>query len=152
VPAWQWDKSGHHINFFPDGRHLSMNLNIDRDGMRFVRCNLDGTELNKILDDVPGSGHPTVHPDGKHILTDAYAFEEVAFSDGTIPLRWIDLEAGTEQTLLRIHTVTPYQENAPALRVDPHPAWDRNSTRVAFNAFEGGTRRVFIADLSGLVM
>lgn len=150
VPAWQWDKGGHHINFCPDGRHLSMNLNIDREGLRFVTCNLDGTELIKILDHVPGSGHPTVHPDGRHILTDAYATEEVSFGDGTIPLRWIDLETGTEQMLLRIRTGTPYQESEPALRVDPHPAWDRNWSRIAFNAFEAGTRRVFVADLSDL--
>ena len=148
VPAWQWDKGGHHINFFPDGRRLSMNLNIDREGLRFVKCNLDGTELVKMLDDVPGSGHPTVHPDGRHVLTDAYADGQVAFGDGTIPLRWIDLAAGTEQTLVRIHTKTPYETADPALRVDPHPAWDRTHTRIAFNAFEDGTRRVFVTDMS----
>ena len=34
------------------------------------------------------------------------------------------------------------------LRVDPHPAWDYTFTRIAFNTYTGGTRRVFVADLS----
>jgi hypothetical protein len=38
-----------------------------------------------------------------------------------------------------------------ALRVDPHPAWDPEFKRIAFNGFVNGTRRVFVADLSSLI-
>jgi len=73
LPAREWAKGGHHICWCPDGENISMNLNLDGKGLRFVKYKYDGTNMHKILEHVPGSGHPTVHPDGKHILTDAYA-------------------------------------------------------------------------------
>jgi hypothetical protein len=39
----------------------------------------------------------------------------------------------------------------PVLRLDPHPAWDRTWRYVTFNAFVGGTRRVFVADMGELI-
>lgn len=151
VPGDQWDKGGHHINWFPDGDSLSMNLNINGNGMRFVRCGYDGAGLAPILPDVIGSGHPTVHPGGKGILTDAYCFEPIAFGDGTIPIRWVDTSSGLERTLVRIRTETPQQAADSALRVDAHPAWDASRRWIAFNGFADGTRRVYVADLSEVI-
>jgi len=145
----QWEKGGHHATWFPDGRRISMNLNIDRECLRFVQVNADGTDLHKMLCNTPGSGHPTVHPDGRHLLTDTYTKEKTAFGDGTIPLRWVDLETETEETLVRINTQQPHAESV--LRVDPHPAWDRTWRYVTFNAFVDGTRRVFVADMEEYV-
>jgi hypothetical protein len=145
----QWEKGGHHATWFPDGKRISMNLNIDRDGLRFVQVNADGSGLRKMLDDTPGSGHPTVHTDGRHILTDTYTREKTAFGDGTVPLRWIDLETGKETVLVRIDTKQPSED--AVMRVDPHPAWDRTWRYVTFNGFVGGTRRVFVADLRELI-
>lgn len=145
----QWEKGGHHGTWFPDGRRISMNLAIDRDGLRLVQVNADGSGLRKMHDHVVGSGHPTVLPDDRHVLTDSYAGEKVAYGDGTVPLRWIDLETGTEEALVRINVAQP----APisALRIDPHPAWDRSGRYVAFNGYVGGTRRVFLADFQALL-
>lgn len=151
VPAEQWDKGGHHTNWQPDGRTLSMNLNIWRDGMHFVRVNADGSNLGPILNTPLGSGHPTLHPDGVHILTDAYSGEPVTARDGTIPLRWVDRRNGSERHLVRIRIETPQQQTCSALRVDPHPAWDASNRWVAFNAFADGTRRVYVADLSRVI-
>lgn len=145
----QWDKGGHHATWFPDGKRISMNLNIDRKGLRFVQVNGDGGELRKMLDDVPGSGHPTVHPDGQHLLTDTYTREKTAYGDGTIPLRWVDLKTGEEKVIVRINTQQPCKDSV--MRVDPHPAWDRTWRYVTFNAFVGGTRKVFVADMKELV-
>ena len=145
----QWEKGGHHATWFPDGRRISMNLNIDLKGMRFVQVNADGSGLRKMLDNTPGSGHPTVHLDGRHLLTDSYAWEDTSFGDGTVPLRWVDLITGHEETLVRINTHQPFSEDV--LRVDPHPAWDRSWRYVVFNAFTGGTRRVFMADMKALL-
>jgi len=145
----QWEKGGHHGTWFPDGWRISMNLNIDRDVLRFVQANADGSGLRKILDDVTGSGHPTVHRDGRHLLTDTYTNEPTAFGDGTIPLRWIDLQTGAEKTLLRINTAQPCPDGT--LRVDPHPAWDRTWRYVTFNAFVAGSRRVYLADMNELL-
>lgn len=145
----QWEKRGHHATWFPDGRRISMNLRIDCDLMRFVQVNADGTGLRKMLDHTVGSGHPTVSPEGTHLLTDAYVRgESVAFGDGTVPLRWIDLTTGNEECIARILTAQP--SDLSELRVDPHPAWDRTGRYVAFNAFTGGTRRVYVADMQKL--
>ena len=151
IPASEWEKGGHHTNWFPDGQKLSMNLNIDRDGMRFVQVNRDGTELKKMFSDLPGSGHPTIHPDGKHIVTDDYVRGPVAFGDGTVPIRIVDRRTGDDATLVRIRTETEQQNQCAALRVDPHPAWDPTDGWIAFNAYTDGTRRVYIADLRDYV-
>ena len=145
----EWEKGGHHGTWFPDGRRISMNLAIDRDVLRFVRVNGDGSDLHKMLDNVVGSGHPTVHPNGRHLLTDTYTHESMVFGDGTIPLRWIDLQRGAEEVIVRINTAQPCADST--LRVDPHPAWDRTWRYVAFNGFVDGTRRVFIADMKELL-
>ena len=126
-----------------------MNLNIDRDVLRFVQVNADGSDLHKMLDSVPGSGHPTVYPDDRHLVTDTYTWETTSFGDGTIPLRWVDLKTGEEQVIVRINTQPLCKD--PVMRVDPHPAWDRTWRYVTFNAFVDGTRRVFVADMQRLI-
>ena len=144
-----WAKGGHHATWMPDGRRISMNLAIDGGPLRFVSVNADGSGLAKLGDTLIGSGHPTVHPDGHHLLTDTYTDEPVAFGDGTVPLRWIDLRDGAEKTAVRIPAATPCADTV--LRCDPHPAWDRRHRHVVFNGFVGGTRRVFLADMKPLL-
>jgi hypothetical protein len=151
IPDAEWSKGGHHPNWCPDGETILMNLNLHGDGLRFVRVKYDGTECEAMTQKLMGSGHPTLHPDEKHILTDAYPHEPVAFGDGTTPLRWVDFDRGEEQTLIRIQTAPSFRGPKGQLRVDPHPAWDRQSRRIAFNACPDGTRRVYVADLSQLL-
>lgn len=148
VPDTAWRKGGNHPNWCPDGEHVLMNLNTDGEGLRFARVRYDGTGCTALSRTLRGSGHPTMHPDGRHVLTDAYPHEPVAYGDGTTPLRWLDVASGEETALVRIRTRSDYEEQAPALRVDPHPAWDRDFRRVAFNACPDGRRRVFVADLA----
>jgi hypothetical protein len=208
VPASEWEKGGHHINWFPDGERLSMNLNFSAQDarkdrvtktppakywakktwparfwlkqtlrkvetlrrikrylttaeapggkktpskLRFVKVNYDGTGLGLILDDIPGSGHPTVHANGHHILTDAYVSDSPAFGDGTTPIRLVDLDRHDERILIRMRTRTDEEASCGTLRVDPHPAWDFQQRWIAFNGFADGTRRVYIADLTEFV-
>jgi hypothetical protein len=149
VPTSRWMKGGHHINWFPDGRRLSMNLVLD-DELRFVQCNYDGGDLRAILPDRRGSGHPTVHPDGRHILTDCY-IGEMAWDEGRVPLRWVDVVDDSEQAVVRIRTQMPEGFPGKAMRVDPHPAWDRTNRWVAFNACPNGTRGVYVMDMESLI-
>lgn len=143
----QWAKGGHHINWMPDGERLSMNLNVDgQPGLELITVRADGTDLKVAFK--PGSGHPSLHPGGRPLfITDAYPDEPVAARDGTSPIRLLDLTRGTEQTLVSIFVAM----TAGEFRVDPHPAWDRTGRYVAFNGLVGGTRNVFVADLSAVV-
>jgi len=147
VSAERWARGGHHPHWCPDGEHVLMNLNTQGDGLRFARLALDGSTCETLVPGVPGSGHPTLHPDGIHLLTDAYVNEPLAFGDGTAPIRLVDLRSGAQTQLVRIG-IRPLAEHATgALRVDPHPAWDHSHTRIAFNACPDGRRRVYVADL-----
>lgn len=151
VPADRWSRGGHHPNWCPDGERVLMNLNLDGSGLRFVAARYDGSELRDIAGGVPGSGHPTLHPNGRHILTDAYPDEPLAYGDGTVPIRLVDLRDRSDRALVRIGVVPPFEGPRKELRVDPHPAWDRAYRRIAFNACPDGTRRVYVADLSAVV-
>ncbi len=151
VSAERWAKGGHHPNWCPDGEHVLMNLNTQDDGLRFARLAPDGSTCETLVPAIPGSGHPTLHPDGQHLLTDAYVDEPLAFGDGTAPIRLIDVRSGIETQLVRIGIRPLAERGTGALRVDPHPAWDRTHTRIAFNACPDGRRRVYVADLSEIL-
>lgn len=176
IPAREWDKGGHHPNWCPDGSSLIMNLAVSSNKasppyrrllrsahslvtgksyiqdmeLRFIRARYDGG-YEVLARTVQGSGHPTMHPNGRLIVTDAYPEEQVAFADGTVPIRLIDLEQGTEVNLIRIRTDGIYRGPRGEMRVDPHPAWDREFRRLAFNASVDGTRRVYVADLTSVL-
>lgn len=148
----QWEKGGHHINWFPDGENLSMNLCFDGDGkMYLTQCRYDGSNMKKIIDDIPGSGHPTVHPNGRYILTDAYAFEKVSYGDGTVPIRLVDLETKTEKAIIRVNVDNAGNKLSVALRLDPHPAWSCDYSHIAFNGIVNGGRHVFVAEMKSII-
>lgn len=153
VPAEQWVKGGHHINWFPDGSKLSMNLGFKEDGiMRFTQVNIDGSNLEMMFENPIGSGHPSIHPDMKYLVTDTYSFESLAYGDGTTPLRFINLHNREEKAICRIQTESPYQKLSSELRIDPHPVWSRDFKSIFFNAFIGGTRRVYVADVAEILV
>ncbi len=151
VGAEAWQRGGHHPNWYPDGRQIVMNLNRDGDAIRFVRVPLDGGTPDLLASSLIGSGHPSMHRDGVHLLTDAKPGEVVAAGDGTSPIRLINTSTGEERLLARILTAAPGMNRPEALRVDPHPTWDRSFRRIVFNGFADGTRRVYIADVSELL-
>ncbi|MDA0711021.1 MAG: hypothetical protein O3B73_12510, partial [bacterium] len=145
-----WSKGGHHPDWCPDGESIMMNLKMDGDGLSLIRAHYDGSNF-EVMTSVPGSGHPTLHPNGRHILTDVYAHESLAYGDGTTPIRWIDTQTHTERVIARIASDPPWPGPKRELRIDPHPAWDRQYRRIAFNMCVDGLRRVCVADLSGLI-
>lgn len=143
-----WAPGGHHPDWCPDGETLTMNL--VRDGvMRFCRVGYDGSDLRALTTRIVGSGHPTLHPDDRHVVTDAYLKEPMAYGDGTTPIRWFDLEEETESAPIRINNDPPFPGPAGILRIDPHPAWDRSYRWIVFNGCDEGVRRVYLADMAG---
>ena len=148
----EWHKGGHHTTWQPDGKRLSMNLAVDGNHrMYFMQVDYNGENYGKIHDTLIGSGHPTVHPDGRHILTDTYEWEGVSFGDGTVPIRFIEIKNGTEKVAVRINIRNEAAKISGVLRVDPHPAWSPDYRHIAFNGFVNGTRRVFVTDLKSLL-
>ncbi len=146
-----WALGGHHPDWGPDGTSVTMNLRMSADGpLSLIQVNHDGSDLH-VLTTVAGSGHPTLHPNGRHILTDVYLNESLAYGDGTTPIRWIDTATHTEEAIVRINNDPPYPGPKRELRIDPHPAWDRSYRHVVFNGCDNGVRRVYLADLSDLV-
>lgn len=145
-----WGRGGHHPNWCPDGNSVMMNLKVDGT-LRFVKVPRGGGNIEIMVEDIVGSGHPTLHPNGKHILTDTYLYEPMADESGTVPIRWIDIEKGTERDIVRIPARPQFPGGNNELRIDPHPAWDRSFSRIVFNGAENGRRKVYLADLSEFV-
>ena len=139
----QWAQGGHHINWHPDGEHLTMNLNIDdQKGLEIISVRYDGSDLKEIYP--VGSGHPSVHPAGKpYIITDAYAGEMPIKSDLS-PIRLINQAKQTEIIAAEVYlpAITNFE-----FRVDAHPAWDRTGKQVVYNGMEDGTRCVYLLDV-----
>lgn len=151
-----WAHGGHHSTFTPDGQRLTMNLGglagpgRPADELRFAHVDARGGPIARLLRDAKGGGHPSVHAGGRHLLTDCYFHERWTDpATGTTPLRWLNLETGQETHVARVSN-RPTAAH-PTLRVDPHPAWDRTGRLVTFTATLDGTRRVCLADLSGLL-
>ena len=142
-----WAAGGHHPDWHPDGESITMNLKQDGQRLDLIRVGIDGTGLEK-LTEIQGSGHPTLHPNGRHILTDVYQHEKLAYGDGTTPIRWIDCQDDTEEAIIRINNDPPYPGPKRELRIDAHPAWDRDYKRIIFNGCDNGVRRVYLADLT----
>ena len=143
-----WAPGGHHPDWHPDGESITMNLKLDGEKHSLVRIGMDGEGLER-LTSVQGSGHPTLHPDRRHILTDVYLHERLSYRDGTGPIRLIDCETNTEEPIIRINNAPPYSGPQRELRIDPHPAWDRDYRRIVFNGCDQGVRRIYLADLTG---
>lgn len=143
----QWAKGGHHINWMPDGEHVSMNLNIDgKEGLELISAKYDGSDLKTVF--TPGSGHPSFHPKGLPlIITDAYPDEAITKRNGTVPIRLLHTDTNNEEQIAEVFVSDVVGE----FRIDPHPAWDRSGRYVIFNGFVGNTRNVFVADLKDIV-
>ncbi len=151
LPQAVWRNLGHHTNWCPDGEHLSLNLAIDGGAVvKFCFVDRDGGNLHKLCDEPIGSGHPTLHPSGKFLVTDAYEFETLCRPDGCTPLRLIDIHTLRTTVLAWLPVAIPQARlrSDVGLRVDPHPAWDRTWRYLVFNAYAQGTRRVYLADMS----
>lgn len=151
LPDSKWAKGGHHVNWHPDSTHITMNLHLDAPGLRFVSFAYDGSDLHAMLDHLPGSGHPSIHKDGRFLLTDAYFLhdKQYAKADGTTAIRLVDLKREEEKLLLWMKTDTGTASSD--FRLDPHPAWSTDWKYVVLNGYDGGQRKVYICDVSGLM-
>jgi hypothetical protein len=143
-----WGKGGHHPNWHPDGERILMNLKLDYDRIKFCTFRHDGSDFQVLSEAIHGSGHPSFHKNGRHIITDVYPDQPYATEAREVPIRLVDIKNQVEQNLFFVFTLG--MPNANVLRIDPHPAWSRDYTKVCFNAAPEGRRQIFVADLSEL--
>ncbi len=147
VDEGHWAKNGHHINWSPDSKYLTMNLDLECTGLKLCKASLKGRHIEKLIEDVPGSGHPSLHKTKNLMIADTYAGES-KFKDGTVPIRLVDLDNRIEfDTPIRINVAHPGAKIASDFRVDPHVVWDRSGRYCLFNGHVDGHRRVYIADM-----
>lgn len=166
--------NGHHPNWWPTELDVIMNLPVRArgkleslafrairrlarpfglnrripNGLRFVRVNALSGKRTVVAPNANGSGHPSIDPSGRFLLTDAYLNEPVAYSDGKVPIRLIDLTTGEETHLMKLDTTPKHHGQQDELRIDPHPAWSRCGRYVTVNTAVDGVRGVMVADLA----
>lgn len=123
-----------------------MNLVVPGMGMRFVIFRYDGLHMSILGHAIERSGHLSVSPSGRWLLTDAYPWEDVSPGDGTVPLRIIDIASETEHVVARVSASPVFMGPSRELRCDPHPAWESGGSRFAFNACSRARRHVYVAE------
>ena len=166
LPYEKWNQkgelggSGNHPNWHPDGEHIVMNLIptwLGYKNMMFSTFKYDGSDLRLLTDQFLGSGHPSIEPTNRYILSDAYAKQSWVVKNGDIPIRLIDLKKNKEHTLCTVPNNVGNEgnmysdEGGSQFKLDPHPAWSRNFKKVCFNGAPKGIRQVFIANIEAIV-
>jgi hypothetical protein len=146
LPYTIWAPGGHHPDWHPDGENITMNIVRDR-VMRFCEFRYDGADFQVLRKDLVGGGHPSIHRDGRWLVSDAYTNEPCVLPNGEVPIRWIDLRSSYESRLCSMWTLG----KGGVGRCDPHPAWSFDYTRVSFNGAPEGKKQVFVADVSRLL-
>lgn len=139
VPHRLWRRGGHHPIWHPNGREVLMNLTPGEE-MRFCLIDAETAEVTVLLDDPPGSGHPSISSNGRWLLTDVTGED-----DGirTATVRLVDLASGAYSDLCSL--TSPAVGGSP-LRRDAHPVWSRDEQQILFLAAPEGRRQLFIAD------
>lgn len=88
-------------------------------------------------------GHCTISPDGRWVLTDGYTD-----SQNRLPLFLHNLETAATVEVGRFPT--PKDLDGP-LRVDLHPRFNRDGTKVCVDSAMDGTRQMYVIDVSEIV-
>ena len=152
--------SGNHPNWHPDGEHIIMNTVptwLGYKNMRFSMFRSDGSDFRILSEKHLGSGHPSVDPTTRYLISDAYLKQTYVTRNEEIPIRFIHLEDDRESTLCTISNNVGNEgkmysdQGGSQFKLDPHPAWNRDYTKVCFNGAIEGRRQVFVADVRELV-
>ncbi len=166
LPYEKWNQkaelggSGNHPNWHPDGEHIIMNTVptwLGYKNMMFSMFKYDGSDFKVLTDNHLGSGHPSVEPNTRYLVSDAYTKQNWVVKNGEIPIRLIDLEQDKEDTLCTVLNDVGNEgemysdEGGSQFKLDPHPAWSRDYTKICFNGAPEGRRQVFIAAIKSII-
>lgn len=157
--------SGNHPNWHPDGERVIMNCVptwLGFKDMLFCSFRFDGSDFKVLSEKHLGSGHPSVDVSGKYLLADAYPKQSyIESADGEVAIRLLNLQNDSELQLCTIPNDVGggIKQALPEDRItggshhklDPHPVWSRDYTKICFNGAPAGQRQIFIADLKSVL-
>ncbi|MEP7706674.1 hypothetical protein [Paraglaciecola sp. 25GB23A] len=150
--------SGHHPNWCPDSLHIVMNLNFRRypiciskvaelfdkvsnklfrryifraNPLRIALINSQTGKIANFSGIILGSGHPIMHSDMTHVITDCYPHEPVANADASVPLRLIT--KNQQKSIINLETIPTYYGPNKEWRIDPHPVFSKDFRYLVFN-------------------
>lgn len=141
---------GGHPNWNPAGNYIIRKLKLNSGKKRFCKIKYDGSEFIVLTKKYKGTGHPSVDDTDRYLITDTYQGED---PDKKVTLQFIDLEKDEATDVCTIPTM-PRDElegSIKALRLDGHPAWNRDHTKVSLQAAHKGNRQLYVVDLRELM-
>ncbi|UYO73853.1 hypothetical protein M0220_13335 [Halomonas qinghailakensis] len=177
VSPSEW-AGGHHPTWCPDSNSVIMNLISPRKNvyltkavralekiaqklgqrffvpqfaLKFVKITADGIHKETLAPSHIGSGHPTMDPSQRFIITDAYPSEVLSKDGRHVPIRVIDTLKNKSENLVQIDVLPEYSGSNQEWRVDPHPAWSKCGRWLIFNGCHQGCRTVFLADFDSYI-
>ncbi len=103
----------------------------------------DGTAERFAYGQLTSDGHCTMSADGRWVLTDGYTD-----SQHRLPLFLYNLETAKIIEVGRF--ATPKDLDGP-LRVDLHPRFNRDGTKICIDSAMDGTRQMYVIDVSDIV-
>ncbi len=92
----------------------------------------------------PSSGHNAFSPDRQWVVCDSSPQEIERMSE----LMLYHIPEGKKYTLGQVHSPAIYTRD---IRCDLHPRWSPDGKAVTFDSVHGGTRQVYLADVSDIV-
>jgi len=91
----------------------------------------------------PSDGHNAFSPDRRWVVCDTYPIGEERLSEVML----YEMETGEKTVIGHYHSEPQYTKD---IRCDLHPRWSRDGKTITFDSVHGGTRQIWIADVSDI--
>jgi Tol biopolymer transport system component len=148
-PVWDYPLGGH-PNWHPDGEHIIRNMKPGGDTPRICQFKYDGSDFKILSESFNSSGHPSIEPTGRYIITDQR--DTIDKNNQVISLIVLDTVSDKAETVCTLPTINTQGLKliTKTMRLDGHPCWSRDYKKVSLQAAPEGKRQLFVVDLSHL--
>jgi hypothetical protein len=148
-PVWDYPLGGH-PNWHPDGEHIIRNMKPGGDTPRICQFKYDGSDFKILSESFNSSGHPSIEPTGRYIITDQR--DIIDKNNQVISLIVLDTVSDKAETVCTLPTINTQGLKliTKTMRLDGHPCWSRDYKKVSLQAAPEGKRQLFVVDLSHL--
>ena len=92
---------------------------------------------------LPADGHNAFSPDRRWIVCDTYPQGEERMSEIVL----YEIETGAKTEVGQFHSGPQYTKD---IRCDLHPRWSPDGKTITFDSVHGGTRQIWLADVSAI--